>query len=45
MTILVTRPHPDNDTTVATLRDRGFEALSAPLLRFEPLPYALPTEA
>ncbi|KIU50077.1 MULTISPECIES: uroporphyrinogen-III synthase [Bradyrhizobium] len=39
MTILVTRPHPDNDTTVATLRDRGFEALSAPLLRFEPLPF------
>ncbi len=39
MTILVTRPHPDNDTTLATLRDRGFEALSAPLLRFEPLPF------
>ena len=39
MTILVTRPRPDNDTTLATLRDRGFEALSAPLLRFEPLPF------
>jgi len=39
VTILVTRPRPDNDTTLATLRDRGFEALSAPLLRFEPLPF------
>ncbi|MGF6312340.1 uroporphyrinogen-III synthase [Bradyrhizobium sp. i1.8.4] len=39
MTILVTRPHPDNDATLATLRQRGFEALSAPVLRFEPLPF------
>lgn len=39
MTILVTRPHPDNDATLATLRQRGFEALAAPVLRFEPLPF------
>ncbi|MCC8968724.1 uroporphyrinogen-III synthase [Bradyrhizobium sp. Pear76] len=39
MTILVTRPHPDNDATLATLRQRGFDALAAPVLRFEPLPF------
>jgi uroporphyrinogen-III synthase len=35
MAILVTRPQPDNDSTVAALRARGFEALPAPMLRFE----------
>ncbi|MGY4475120.1 uroporphyrinogen-III synthase [Bradyrhizobium sp. USDA 3364] len=39
MTILVTRPHPDNEATIATLRQRGFDALAAPVLRFEPLPF------
>jgi len=39
VTILVTRPHPDNDATLATLRQRGFDALAAPVLRFEPLPF------
>ena len=39
MTILVTRPHPDNEATLATLRERGFEAIAAPVLRFEPLPF------
>ncbi|MGY3486205.1 uroporphyrinogen-III synthase [Bradyrhizobium sp. USDA 4011] len=39
MTILVTRPHPDNEATLATLRQRGFEALAAPVLRFEPMPF------
>ncbi|OKO67426.1 uroporphyrinogen-III synthase [Bradyrhizobium sp. NAS96.2] len=39
MTILVTRPHPDNEATLATLRQRGFEAIAAPVLRFEPLPF------
>ena len=39
MTILVTRPHPDNETTLATLRQRRFEALAAPVLRFEPMPF------
>ena len=38
MVVLVTRPHPDNEATAARLRARGFEALLAPMLRFEPLP-------
>jgi len=37
--VLVTRPHPDNETTLASLRARGFDALAAPMLRFEPLPF------
>jgi uroporphyrinogen-III synthase len=36
--ILVTRPGPDNATTADALRQRGFDALLAPALRFEPLP-------
>jgi len=36
MAILITRPHPDGETTAAGLRARGFEALLAPMLRFEP---------
>ena len=36
MAILVTRPHPDDETTAAGLRARGFEVLRAPMLRFEP---------
>ena len=39
MAVLVTRPHPDYETTLANLRARGFEALAAPMLRFEPLPF------
>ncbi|MBV9565565.1 MAG: uroporphyrinogen-III synthase [Bradyrhizobium sp.] len=39
MAVLVTRPHPDNEATSAALRARGFEALLAPMLRFEPLPF------
>jgi uroporphyrinogen-III synthase len=35
MAILVTRPHPDDETTAAGLRARGFEVLLAPMLRFE----------
>src|SRR5579872_5299414 len=35
MAILVTRPNPDAETTAAGLRARGFEALLAPMLRFE----------
>jgi len=34
--ILVTRPHPDDETTAAGIRARGFEVLRAPMLRFEP---------
>src|SRR5215471_13632880 len=37
MTILVTRPQPDNETTGASLRARGFDVLLAPMLRFEPV--------
>ena len=38
MTILVTRPQPDNERTGANLRARGFDVLLAPMLRFEPVP-------
>jgi uroporphyrinogen-III synthase len=38
MAVLVTRPLPDGEATAASLRARGFVALSAPMLRFEPLP-------
>jgi uroporphyrinogen-III synthase len=39
MAILVTRPQPDNATTVAALRAKGFEVLPAPMLRFEPVAF------
>jgi uroporphyrinogen-III synthase len=39
MAILVTRPQPDNAATVAALRAKGFEALPAPMLRFEPVAF------
>jgi uroporphyrinogen-III synthase len=39
MAVLVTRPHPDNETTAAALRARGFEVLLAPMLRFEALAF------
>src|SRR4051794_7675359 len=41
MAILVTRPQPDNAATVAALRAKGFEALPAPVLRFEPVAFDL----
>jgi uroporphyrinogen-III synthase len=37
MAVLVTRPQPDDETTAAALRARGFEVLKAPMLRFEPV--------
>jgi len=37
MAVLVTRPHPDDETTAAGLRARGFDVLRAPMLRFEPV--------
>jgi uroporphyrinogen-III synthase len=40
MAVLVTRPHPDDETTAASLRARGFEVLQAPMLRFEPVAFA-----
>jgi uroporphyrinogen-III synthase len=39
MAVLVTRPSPDDATTAAALCARGYEALRAPMLRFEPLPF------
>ena len=39
MAVLVTRPHPDGEATAASLRERGFEALLAPMLRFEPVAF------
>ena len=39
MAVLVTRPHPDDETTAAALRARGFEVLLAPMLRFEPVAF------
>ena len=40
MAILVTRPLPDAESTAADLRAEGFEAVVAPMLRFEPLGFA-----
>ncbi|MFB9266187.1 uroporphyrinogen-III synthase [Bradyrhizobium erythrophlei] len=45
MAVLVTRPHHDNEATLASLHARGFAALSAPMLRFEPLPFHDDSEA
>ena len=39
MAVLVTRPHPDGEATAKALRARGFEALLAPMLQFEPVPF------
>src|SRR5882757_52756 len=39
MAVLVTRPQPDDETTAASLRARGFEVLLAPMLRFEPVAF------
>ena len=39
MAVLVTRPHPDDETTAAALGARGFEVLCAPMLRFEPVAF------
>ena len=39
MAILVTRPHPDNESTAANLRARGHEVLLAPVLKFEPVAF------
>jgi uroporphyrinogen-III synthase len=39
MAVLVTRPHPDDETTASSLRARGFDVLRAPMLRFEPVAF------
>src|ERR1700732_5638165 len=40
MAVLAPRPHPDDETTAASLRARVFEVLQAPMLRFEPVAFA-----
>ena len=39
MSILVTRPHPDNEATSESLRARGHVVLLAPVLKFEPVAF------
>ena len=39
MAVLVTRPDPDHEATARALRTQGFEAVLAPMLRFEALPF------
>lgn len=45
MSILVTRPHPDNEATAENLRARGHAVLLAPVLKFEPVAFHDESEA
>ncbi|MFT4120489.1 uroporphyrinogen-III synthase [Bradyrhizobium sp.] len=45
MSILVTRPHPDNEATAEALRARGHAVLLAPVLKFEPVAFHDESEA
>jgi uroporphyrinogen-III synthase len=45
MAVLVTRPHPDGETTAAALRAKGVAVLQAPVLRFEPVAFRDDTDA
>ncbi|SFN99312.1 uroporphyrinogen-III synthase [Bradyrhizobium sp. Ghvi] len=45
MSILVTRPHPDNEATAENLRARGHEVLLAPVLKCEPIAFHDESEA
>lgn len=45
MSILVTRPHPDNEATAEGLRARGYAVLLAPVLKFEPVAFHVENEA
>jgi uroporphyrinogen-III synthase len=45
MAVLVTRPHPDDETTAAGLRAKGLNVLTAPMLRFEPVAFYDDTDA
>ena len=40
MTVLVTRPDPDNEATAEALRARGFDVMLAPMLRFVAVGYS-----
>ena len=44
MSILVTRPHPDNEATSENLRARGHVVLLAPVLKFEPVAFRAESE-
>jgi uroporphyrinogen-III synthase len=39
LAVLVTRPHPDDEATAASLRAKGRNVLLAPMLRFEPVAF------
>lgn len=39
MSVLITRPAPDNAGTAEALRQRGFDVMLAPVLQFEVLPF------
>jgi uroporphyrinogen-III synthase len=45
MSILVTRPHPDNEATAENLHARGHVVLLAPVLKFEPVAFHDESEA
>ena len=45
MTLLVTRPEPDNEMTAAALRAKGLEVLLSPMLRFEQVAFDVDPEA
>lgn len=45
MSILVTRPHPDNEATAEGLHARGHAVLLAPALKFEPVAFHDESEA
>jgi uroporphyrinogen-III synthase len=45
MSILVTRPHPDNEATAENLHARGHVVLLAPVLKFEPVAFHDENEA
>ena len=45
MAVLVTRPSPDDELTAGALRALGFEALCAPMLRLEAVPFQDDSEA
>ncbi|EJN06986.1 uroporphyrinogen-III synthase [Bradyrhizobium sp. YR681] len=45
MSILVTRPHPDNEATADNLRARGHVVLLAPVLKFEAVAFHDESEA
>ena len=45
MAVLLTRPSPDNEASRDALRSRGFDVLLAPMLRFEPAPFASDPDA